>query len=331
MFVCRGARLWAKALEQGLNSTTRAAEQLQTNRLKFVDITCTWPARNIHAFKCSRAFGGYIAGDGREKDDPARSPDGKRDKRDKDMFSVNNPDSVRFIITHQQQLTRVNSFSLNLSSKSFFSRNVTRNGTSSTLYRTNEGQSWQKKLYVDALQPVFTPGANVCSRRLYPTLTVQMRPFSSAAVAPKRVEDSPADHKVDQTPKQASAKGPEEPEVTEPEEDKPSKTQQLKKIFKEYGAVGVSFHICMSLMSLGMFYLAVSSGIDMAAILYKIGFSESLVQSKLAAGTSTFVLAYAIHKLFAPLRISITVISVPLLVRYLRKSGLFKTPNSPTH
>lgn len=73
------------------------------------------------------------------------------------------------------------------------------------------------------------------------------------------------------------------------------------------------------------------SGIDMAAILYKIGFSESLVQSKLAAGTSTFVLAYAIHKLFAPLRISITVISVPLLVRYLRKSGLFKTPNSPTH
>ncbi|CDQ88768.1 unnamed protein product [Oncorhynchus mykiss] len=135
-------------------------------------------------------------------------------------------------------------------------------------------------------------------------------------------------HPQDQTPKQASSKGPEEPEVPE---DNPSKTQQLKKIFKEYGAVGVSFHICMSLMSLGMFYLAVSSGIDMAAILYKIGFSESLVQSKLAAGTSTFVLAYAIHKLFAPLRISITVISVPLLVRYLRKSGLFKTPNSPTH
>ncbi|XP_023851629.2 protein FAM210B, mitochondrial isoform X2 [Salvelinus sp. IW2-2015] len=131
-----------------------------------------------------------------------------------------------------------------------------------------------------------------------------------------------------QTPKQASAKVP---EVPEPEEDKPSKTQQLKKIFKEYGAVGVSFHICISLMSLGMFYLTVSSGIDMAAILYKMGFSESLVQSKLAAGTSTFVLAYAVHKLFAPLRISITVISVPLLVRYLRKSGLFKAPDSPTH
>uniref|UniRef100_A0AAZ3PHZ0 DUF1279 domain-containing protein n=3 Tax=Oncorhynchus TaxID=8016 RepID=A0AAZ3PHZ0_ONCTS len=360
MFVCRGARLSAKALEQGFNSTTGAAAQFKTNRLTVVDVTCTLPLRNIHAFECSRAFCGYFV---------ALSPDGKREKREKDMFSVKNRDSVRFIIAHQQQLTRVNYFSLNLSNKSngksLFSR--THNVTSSTLYRTNGGQSWQKKQYVDALESVFTSGANVCNHRLYPTMTVQMRPFSSVAVAPKLVEDAPADHKVmnvvssgiwkllprmnqtsgglqfpmmsskealslkDQTPKQASAKGLEEPEVPEPEEDNPSKTQQLKKIFKEYGAVGVSFHICMSLMSLGMFYLAVSSGIDMAAILYKIGFSESLVQSKLAAGTSTFVLAYAIHKLFAPLRISITVISVPLLVRYLRKSGLFKTPNSPTH
>lgn len=53
----------------------------------------------------------------------------------------------------------------------------------------------------------------------------------------------------------SAAKTPEEPE---PEEGKPNKTQQLKKVFKEYGAVGVSFHIGISLMSLGMFYLLVS-------------------------------------------------------------------------
>lgn len=51
----------------------------------------------------------------------------------------------------------------------------------------------------------------------------------------------------------ASAKTSEKPEAA-----KLSKTQQLKKVFKEYGAVGVSFHICISLMSLGMFYLLVS-------------------------------------------------------------------------
>ncbi|XP_041114383.1 protein FAM210B, mitochondrial-like [Polyodon spathula] len=112
------------------------------------------------------------------------------------------------------------------------------------------------------------------------------------------------------------------------ENRKPNKSQQLKKVFKEYGAVGVVFHIGISLMSLGIFYLAISSGTDMTALLFKVGFSEALVQSKMAAGTSTFVLAYAVHKLFAPVRISITVVSVPFIVRYFRKVGLFKPPVS---
>ncbi|KTG05262.1 hypothetical protein cypCar_00038296 [Cyprinus carpio] len=113
-------------------------------------------------------------------------------------------------------------------------------------------------------------------------------------------------------------------------DEKPSKTQQLRKVFKEYGAVGVSFHIGISLISLGMFYLAVSSGIDMAALLCKLGFSESVVQLRMAAGTSTFVLAYAVHKLFAPLRISITLVCVPLIVRHLRRTGLFRAgPSGP--
>ncbi|XP_068568494.1 protein FAM210B, mitochondrial [Cebidichthys violaceus] len=125
------------------------------------------------------------------------------------------------------------------------------------------------------------------------------------------------------SPSSSTAKAPGEPE---PEGGKPNKTQQLKKVFKEYGAVGVSFHIGISLMSLGMFYLLISSGIDMAAVLCKVGFSEAVVRSKMAAGTSTFVLAYAIHKLFAPVRISITLVSVPLIVRYFRKTGHFKPP-----
>ncbi|XP_058143236.1 protein FAM210B, mitochondrial [Dasypus novemcinctus] len=110
------------------------------------------------------------------------------------------------------------------------------------------------------------------------------------------------------------------------EEQKPSKAQQLRKIFKEYGAVGVSLHIGISLISLGIFYTVVSSGVDMSALLLQLGCRESLVQSKVAAGTSTFVVAYAIHKLFAPVRISITLVSVPLIVRYFRKVGFFKPP-----
>uniref|UniRef100_A0A4W5JVX6 Family with sequence similarity 210 member B n=1 Tax=Hucho hucho TaxID=62062 RepID=A0A4W5JVX6_9TELE len=322
MFLCRGARLSATALELGLNSTTRAAAQLKTN----TPADITWTLRNnSQTVNSSRAFSGHVRGG--DRDDSALSSNGKREKREKDMFSIKNWDSVRFIITHREQLPRVTLFAFNFSNKSILS--PTYCNTRLLLHRTNGGQNRQK-LHIDGLEAVlFTSGA-VCKHRFFPTSTVQMRDLSSVAAAPKGLEDSTAVLKGDQTPKEASAKVPEEPKVPEPEEDKPSKAQQLKKVFKEYGAVGVSFHICISLMSLGMFYLAVSSGIDMAAILYKIGFSESLLQSKLAAGTSTFVLAYAVHKLFAPLRISITLVSVPLLVRYLRKTGLFKTPNSPT-
>lgn len=131
----------------------------------------------------------------------------------------------------------------------------------------------------------------------------------------------------------ASKNGPTENEARRSEdgEDKKlNKSQQLKRVFKEYGAVGVVFHIGISLTSLGIFYLAVSSGVDVTTILYKMGFNETVVQSRMAAGTSTFVIAYAVHKVFAPVRMSITLVSVPLLVRYFRKMGLFKTsPSKP--
>uniref|UniRef100_A0A8B9VES7 DUF1279 domain-containing protein n=1 Tax=Anas zonorhyncha TaxID=75864 RepID=A0A8B9VES7_9AVES len=97
------------------------------------------------------------------------------------------------------------------------------------------------------------------------------------------------------------------------ENKKLNKSQQLKKVFKEYGTVGVSFHVGISLVSLGIFYLAVSSGVDMTAVLFKLGFSESSLQSKRAAGTGTF---------------AITIVSVTFTVRYSRKIGFFKPPNS---
>ncbi|KAM9061224.1 uncharacterized protein ACOB8E_009780 [Sarcophilus harrisii] len=118
------------------------------------------------------------------------------------------------------------------------------------------------------------------------------------------------------------------PDASTGDESKQSKHQQLRKVFKEYGPVAVCLHIGISLISLGIFYLVVSSGVDITSFLYKLGFAESLYNSKVVAGTSTFVMAYAVHKLFAPVRISITLFSLPLVVRYFRKMGFFKAPGS---
>jgi len=59
----------------------------------------------------------------------------------------------------------------------------------------------------------------------------------------------------------------------------------------------------------------VNSGLDLAAFAQKVGFQ---IATPTLASAGTFVVAYAVHKVFAPVRISITLASVPFLVKYLR-------------
>ncbi|XP_037960340.1 uncharacterized protein LOC119689556 [Teleopsis dalmanni] len=115
-------------------------------------------------------------------------------------------------------------------------------------------------------------------------------------------------------------------------EPKPlSKKDQMKKAFKEYGTTLIVFHVGISLLSLGSCYLLVSSGVDMVSFLEYLGFKSSTLNNNIAAGASTFVVSYAIHKVFAPIRISITLGSVPFIVRYLRSKGILKPKNIPTN
>uniref|UniRef100_A0A8D8TQY7 Protein FAM210B n=1 Tax=Cacopsylla melanoneura TaxID=428564 RepID=A0A8D8TQY7_9HEMI len=101
-----------------------------------------------------------------------------------------------------------------------------------------------------------------------------------------------------------------------------SRTERLKQAFKHYGPTLIIFHIGMSLCSLGIWYLIVSSGIDVPALLRKVSIDESKLH--IASGASVFVVAYALHKLTAPIRISITLGSAPFIVRYLRRIGILK-------
>lgn len=57
----------------------------------------------------------------------------------------------------------------------------------------------------------------------------------------------------------------------------------------------------------------------MVALLERFGWGDSALASKAGTGASTFVIAYAIHKVFAPVRISITLGATPFIVRVLRK------------
>lgn len=103
-----------------------------------------------------------------------------------------------------------------------------------------------------------------------------------------------------------------------------TKKEQLKKAFKEYGSTIVIFHVGISLVSLGSCYFLVNNGIDVIGLLDQLGYAPAALKSSVAAGASSFVVAYAIHKIFAPVRISITLGAAPFIVRYMRSKGLLK-------
>ena len=71
-------------------------------------------------------------------------------------------------------------------------------------------------------------------------------------------------------------------------------------------------------------HVIVCSGLDVAGFLLRLDIGGDMLKSKLAAGTGTFVLAYAVHKVFAPVRIATTLTATPFIVRYLRKVGFLK-------
>ncbi|KAJ7374777.1 hypothetical protein OS493_005127 [Desmophyllum pertusum] len=101
---------------------------------------------------------------------------------------------------------------------------------------------------------------------------------------------------------------------------------RLKFVVAEYGTTAIVFHVSISLTSLGLCYTAVKSGIDVQAALQSIGVSSTVTESGVATGASTFVVAYACHKVFAPLRMFMTITCTPLIVRKLRKMGILKEP-----
>ena len=68
------------------------------------------------------------------------------------------------------------------------------------------------------------------------------------------------------------------------------------------------------------------SGLDVVGLLSAVPYvGEKLASTgELGSGATTFVVAYAVHKAFAPVRISITLACAPLIVRYLRRKGILK-------
>ncbi|XP_076628095.1 protein FAM210A [Colletes latitarsis] len=105
-----------------------------------------------------------------------------------------------------------------------------------------------------------------------------------------------------------------------------TKKERFKIIVRDYGRTVLVFHIGISLISLGGFYAAVIGGLDVTPLVKTMLDNNNEHVERVLSSSSQFLLAYAIHKLFAPVRLSITLGVTPLLVKYLRRKGILKSP-----
>lgn len=88
-----------------------------------------------------------------------------------------------------------------------------------------------------------------------------------------------------------------------------------KDLLKRYGSAYLITSITFALISFSICYLAVSNGVDISALLSKIGIEATTP----AETTGTVAVAYAIHKAASPIRFPPTVALTPVVAKLIGK------------
>lgn len=92
-----------------------------------------------------------------------------------------------------------------------------------------------------------------------------------------------------------------------------------KDLLKQYGGAYLITSITLALITFSMCYLAVDAGVDVPALLSKIGIEVASKSAGDKAGT--VALAYAAHKALSPVRFPPTVALTPLVAQRLGKQN----------
>ncbi|ONK57495.1 uncharacterized protein A4U43_C09F1090 [Asparagus officinalis] len=94
-----------------------------------------------------------------------------------------------------------------------------------------------------------------------------------------------------------------------------SKADQAKELLTKYGGAYLATSITLSLISFALCYALVSAGIDVQALLAKVGIAADETGGKVG----TFALAYAAHKAASPIRFPPTVALTPIVAGWIGK------------
>lgn len=104
--------------------------------------------------------------------------------------------------------------------------------------------------------------------------------------------------------------------------------EKIKAMYRDYWYVLVPVHLSTSVLFFGIFYYAASSGVDITSILETLHFSESVVNKLKDSSAGYFAIAYALYKIFTPVRYTVTLGGTTWAIRFLRARGMIK-PRRP--
>lgn len=103
---------------------------------------------------------------------------------------------------------------------------------------------------------------------------------------------------------------------------------RMKIMMKTYGYVIIPVHWVIAPVWFGGFYYAIKIGIDIEPMLTKVGVSDHHIETLKNSKASTALMAYALYKIFTPLRYTVTLGATEVTIRALRKRGFIK-PTPP--
>ena len=96
---------------------------------------------------------------------------------------------------------------------------------------------------------------------------------------------------------------------------KKSKGDQAKELLAKYGGAYLATSITLSFISFSLCYALITAGVDVQALLHKVGISANETGEKVG----TFALAYAAHKAASPIRFPPTVALTPIVASWIGK------------
>lgn len=90
--------------------------------------------------------------------------------------------------------------------------------------------------------------------------------------------------------------------------------ESAKSLLKKYGIAYLATSIPLALVSFAICYALVDAGVDVGALLAKVG-----IESSAGEKAGTFAIAYAAHKAASPIRFPPTVLLTPVVAKLIGK------------